>query len=122
FNSLEQKILETNHLIDDVTTAAKEQTLGMAQISDAVNQLDKQTQENVSISNITHTIAEQTDSIAKLVVSSADEKEFIGKNEVKAKEFETPSTKGFEIKRKENSKLGKQTVSSSKADEAWESF
>jgi len=122
YEELNESIVKTTQVIKSISEAAQEQRSGIEQINDAVNQLDKQTQENVSISNITHTVAEQTDSIAKLVVSSADEKEFIGKNEVKAKEFETPTTKGFEIKRKENSKLGKQTVSTSKADDAWESF
>ena len=39
------------------------------------------------VANQTHDVAVSTDQIAKLIVNSADEKEFIGKNEVKAKEL-----------------------------------
>jgi len=79
FNSLEQKILETNHLIDDVTTAAKEQTQGMAQISDAVNQLDKFTQENAQIADKTNNIALKTDEIASDVVKNVQQYNFVEK-------------------------------------------
>ena len=58
---------------------------GIEQINDAVNQLDQQTQQNAAIASETHNVAVITDDIAKLVVSNADSKEFIGKNEVKAK-------------------------------------
>ncbi len=41
FNQLEEKIVHTSTLIDDVSNAAKEQTIGMSQIADAVGQLDQ---------------------------------------------------------------------------------
>ena len=44
-------------------------------------------QQNALIATQAHDVAEQTDQMAKLVVSSANEKNFHGKNEVKAKEF-----------------------------------
>jgi len=76
FNNLEEKILKTNQLIDDVTTAAKEQTQGMSQISDAVNQLDRFTQENAQIADKTHNIALKTDEIAKDVVQNVQQYSF----------------------------------------------
>ncbi len=64
--------------------ASKEQQTGIEQINDAVTQLDQQTQQNAAIASQTHEVAIQTDEISKMVVSSANEKEFEGKNSVKA--------------------------------------
>ncbi len=72
--------------------ASKEQRTGIEQINDAVNSLDQQTQQNAMIASQTHDVAIDTDKIAKLVVSDADAKEFIGKNEVKAKDMEKDHT------------------------------
>ena len=85
--SLNESIEKTTKTINSIAESSKEQRIGIEQINDAVNQLDQQTQQNVAISNTTHSVAEQTDEIAKLVVSSANEKEFIGKDEVKAKKI-----------------------------------
>ena len=82
YSSLNENIAKTIELIKDVEDSSKEQQKGMQQITDAINSLDMQTQHNASIASETHNIAVQTDSIAKLVVSSADEKEFTGKNEL----------------------------------------
>merc|ERR1711879_874723 len=68
-----------------VENASKEQQAGIIQINDAINNLDQQTQENASIANQTHQVAVQTDEIAKLVDTNANEKEFIGKTKKKKK-------------------------------------
>ena len=85
YKQLNQNITHTINLISDIQNASKEQLLGIEQINDAVNQLDQQTQQNAAVASQTHDVAVITDQIAKLVVSSANEKEFVGKNEVKAK-------------------------------------
>jgi methyl-accepting chemotaxis protein len=85
YKELNQNINQTINLISDIQNASKEQLLGIEQINDAVNQLDQQTQQNAAVASQTHDVAVITDQIAKLVVSSANEKEFVGKNEVKAK-------------------------------------
>ena len=85
YKQLNQNITHTINLISDIQNASKEQLLGIEQINDAVNQLDQQTQQNAMVASQTHDVAVLTDQIAKLVVSNADEKEFKGKNEVKAK-------------------------------------
>jgi methyl-accepting chemotaxis protein len=85
YKELNQNISQTINLISDIQNASKEQLLGIEQINDAVNQLDQQTQQNAAVASQTHDVAVVTDQIAKLVLSSADEKEFIGKKEVKAK-------------------------------------
>jgi len=85
YKELNENISLTINLISDIETSSKEQLSGIEQINQAVNQLDQQTQQNAKIASQTHEVAETTDKIAKLVVSSANEKEFIGKNEVTAK-------------------------------------
>ena len=92
YTSLNDNISKTIDLIKDVEMASKEQRTGIEQINDAVNSLDQQTQQNAMIASQTHDVALDTDKIAKLVVSDADAKEFIGKNEVKAKDMEKDHT------------------------------
>ena len=85
YKVLNENISLTINLIQDIEMSSKEQLSGIEQINDAVNQLDQQTQQNAAVASQTHDVAVITDQIAKLVVSSANEKEFVGKNEVKAK-------------------------------------
>ena len=79
FNDLEEKILETNQLIDDVTNAAKEQDGKMSLISGIVAQLDRYTQENSQIAQKTNDIAIQTNQIASEVVQNVAKNNFEGK-------------------------------------------
>jgi methyl-accepting chemotaxis protein len=92
YTTLNESISKTIELIKDVEMASKEQLTGIEQINDAVNSLDQQTQQNAMIASQTHDVAVDTDKIAKLVVSDADAKEFIGKNDVKAKNMEKDHT------------------------------
>ena len=85
YRELNSNIQQTMNLIADSQNASREQLLGIEQINDAVNQLDQQTQQNASVAAETYIIATETDKIAKLIVSNANAKEFIGKNEAKAK-------------------------------------
>jgi len=84
YTNLNQSITETLTLISDVETSSKEQQMGIVQINDAINSLDRQTQENAKIASVTDEVAKQTDTIAKLIVKKADEKEFLGKEGVRA--------------------------------------
>ena len=95
YTGLNKNIQNTLELISDVETASKEQQMGIVQINDAITSLDKQTQENASIAAQTRDVAVGTDTIAKLVVSNADEKEFIGKNDVRAKNQESIITNSY---------------------------
>jgi methyl-accepting chemotaxis protein len=132
---LNENIEKTTKTINEIAESSKEQQIGIEQINDAVNQLDQQTQQNVSISNTTHSVALQTDEIAKLVVSSANEKEFIGKDEVKAKAINSDQVfhkivkkSDSKIKTKHNEpsikeeKTQKTTNQKSHSDDEWESF
>ena len=96
YSTLNNNITKTIDLIASIESASKEQQLGINQINDAVNNLDRQTQQNANIASQTHSVAVQTDEIAKLVVSSANEKEFIGKDTVKGKVFEEKNTKNIQ--------------------------
>jgi methyl-accepting chemotaxis protein len=85
YRTLNENINQTLALIKDIEMASKEQSSGIEQINHAVAQLDQQTQQNASIANQTKMIATSTQIIAKSVVESANEKEFIGKEDTKAK-------------------------------------
>ncbi|MFW0693341.1 methyl-accepting chemotaxis protein [Aliarcobacter butzleri] len=128
---LTKDIQQTITLIQDIEMSSKEQLVGIEQINDAVNQLDRQTQQNAMVSSQTHDVAIVTDEIAKMVVSDANEKEFIGKDEVSARDMnKTLSQKKDNIvnivEPKKVSKKQKETVvTSDKAtnnDGEWESF
>ncbi|PRM87975.1 methyl-accepting chemotaxis protein [Aliarcobacter cryaerophilus] len=131
YKNLNSNISSTMNLISDIENASKEQLLGIEQINDAVNQLDQQTQQNAMIASQSHDIALSTDEIAKLIVQDANQKEFEGKNEVKAKnagikkevkEHIIASTPKKIIKAsKQNINSTKEITSSSSNDE-WESF
>ncbi|MBD3842826.1 MAG: PAS domain S-box protein [Campylobacterales bacterium] len=133
YTVLNENISKTIDLIKDVEMASKEQLQGIKQINDAVNSLDQQTQQNAMIASQTHDVAVDTDKIAKLILSDADAKEFIGKNDVKAKNMDkhqtaTPTITPKEISKKENTKSNTsykkiQAITASNTnDDEWASF
>ncbi len=85
YTNLNESITKTIELISDIETSSKEQQQGIEQINDTVSELDQQTQQNASIASATKIIAEQTQQIAFSIVKDADEKQFDGKDSVKAK-------------------------------------
>ena len=130
---LNQNITNTINLIQDIEMSSKEQLMGIEQINDAVNQLDQQTQQNAAIASQTHDVAILTDDIAKLVVNNADAKEFIGKNEVKAKDIKIKHDSSYDVRisevvhKKINTsfspkKVDTKITSNKKDDGKWESF
>jgi len=88
YNALNNNISKTLELINNVSTASKEQQVGIEQINDAINTLDKQTQQNASVATNAQEIARTTSSIAKKIVKAADDKTFTGQNEVKAEKIQ----------------------------------
>ncbi|MDC0932850.1 methyl-accepting chemotaxis protein [Arcobacteraceae bacterium] len=101
YSGLNSDIFNTIELIKDIEGASKEQLLGIEQINDAVNSLDRQTQENAMIASQTHDVAVQTDTISKLVVSDANKKEFVGKDQVKRKRVLDLKYEGKERRQRE---------------------
>ena len=128
YKELNENIQQTVNLISDIEMSSKEQLTGIEQINDAVNQLDEQTQQNAQIASQTHDVAVITDSIAKLVVSNANAKEFEGKNEVKSKSLNIKSnhlnnqvTPKNTSTKTTHTKIAPKTITPSNNDE-WESF
>ncbi|MDD3055374.1 MAG: methyl-accepting chemotaxis protein [Aliarcobacter sp.] len=131
YKMLNDNISQTIELIKNVEGSSKEQLAGIEQINDAISSLDQQTQQNAIIATQTYEVAIQTDTIAKLVVSNANAKEFIGKNEVTAKVLENKSTsnktqtatKPHTPTKTSNIKRDTKVVlSNTKDDDEWASF
>ncbi|RXJ60297.1 methyl-accepting chemotaxis protein [Candidatus Marinarcus aquaticus] len=78
---LNNDINQTISLISDIAVSSKEQKTGVQQINDAINNLDKQTQENAAVARVANDIAQKTLHIAKDILSNTDSKEFEGKSE-----------------------------------------
>jgi methyl-accepting chemotaxis protein len=93
YSHLNDSITKTLDLISDVESASKEQLHGIEQINKVMTQLDQQTQQNTSIANTTEDIATQTQNIAHDIVDDANQKDFLGKDSVKAKEISQKQTK-----------------------------
>ena len=124
YGKLNESISQTINLIKDIEMSSKEQLLGIEQINDAITSLDQQTQQNASVASQAHDVAVITDEIAKLVVSNANAKEFIGKNEVKVKrDFQKNQKVEKTVVINKPIKVEKKIVSSkSDKDSEWESF
>jgi len=124
YDNLTDNITNTTSIINDVENASKEQLRGIEQINQALTLLDKKTQENAVVAAKTNTIAIQTDTIATLVVSNVNEKEFIGKDDVLSRKIdddafnETKETKNSQAKVYINTNKLKQI----KKDDEWENF
>ena len=76
---LKENISKTTTVIHDISLSSKEQRTSIEQINDVVNRLDRQTQNNASISNQTHDIAINTADIAKKILQTVNEKSFRNK-------------------------------------------
>jgi methyl-accepting chemotaxis protein len=76
YEELNEGISQTLVIIDDVSQASKEQMTGVEQINDAVNLLDRVTQENASEANSVAQISSDVLSMANELVDSAKTKKF----------------------------------------------
>ena len=129
YSSLNESINQTITIISEITSSSKEQQKGVEQINDAINSLDKQTQENASIANTTNDIAKKTSLIAKKILESADQKEFEGKSSIQVEQIDIKNEKQIPVKSSakvvSTPKLqNTQKVESSKnhTEDEWESF
>ena len=84
YAQLNENITVTLDLIQNVTTASKEQSTGMIQINDAVNNLDQITQQNAQNASSANEIAQKTLVISNTIIEQADAKEFNGKDSIKS--------------------------------------
>ena len=134
YSDLNDNIFKTLDLIKDVESSSKEQLTGIEQINSAVNELDQQTQQNANVASDTKHIAESTQFIANTIVTNANDKNFIGKDTVKAKDLDTKKSYSEVIVSKENEILkskpraikieekSKIITSDKEDDDEWESF
>ncbi|QKF81853.1 methyl-accepting chemotaxis protein [Halarcobacter ebronensis] len=76
YHDLNNYVTDTLTIIKNVEMASKEQQTGIEQINDAISSLDHQTQENATIATQTYTIAEETDKVAKIIISKVEENKF----------------------------------------------
>ena len=81
YEILNTNIVKTVELIEEVSTASKEQKEAIEQINDAVTELDQATQENASVASGASTIARETNIMAQSIVDNANEKMFDGKED-----------------------------------------
>ncbi|QNM90411.1 methyl-accepting chemotaxis protein [Aliarcobacter cryaerophilus] len=76
YKELNKNISETIHIIEDVSGAAKEQILGIEQINQTVNILDRVTQENAFESNQIKEISQSVSKLAYELLTDAKSKKF----------------------------------------------
>ncbi|WP_198304761.1 methyl-accepting chemotaxis protein [Arcobacter vandammei] len=79
YSTLNENISTTIELIQNVTVASKEQSAGMVQINDAVNNLDQITQKNAQNAGVANDIAQETLKISNEIIVQVEQKEFEGK-------------------------------------------
>jgi len=76
YSELIKKIELTIELIKEVEMASREQQQGISQINDAINALDRQTQQNASIASQTNDIAIKTNEISNEIIKEVSKKVF----------------------------------------------
>lgn len=74
YKKLNNNMTETIKIIDDVSSSSKEQILGIEQINDVINMLDKVTQENANEASQISEIANDVSTMAHELVESAQNK------------------------------------------------
>lgn len=104
FVTIADKINETVLMVEDVSTASKEQMAGIEQINDAIAQLDQMTQANATIASEADSIANQTAFMAEGLVKDANSKDFKGKESIHVPEH-THSSSTAKVKPKITAKV-----------------
>ena len=130
YEELNNNISTTIELIENVSTASKEQSSGIIQINDAVNNLDKITQQNAQSASEADTIASKTLEISNMIIEHADAKEFEGKENIEIRKEPTDLSYTGTERRKVEQRI-RQTPSyqknqpikdNSSSDDDWDSF
>ncbi len=76
YTELNKKIVETKEIIDTVTISSREQKEGMAQINDAVNSLDRTTQENAATANSIDNLAKEVSDLSTRLINITERATF----------------------------------------------
>ncbi len=128
FEVIADKIAQTAIMVQDVSNANREQMQGIGQINTAVTQLDQMTQENAKVAAQADAIANATISKAEAMVQDAQSKEFVGKNNIRAKESHTRASQSVQAAKPVVVSKGKYASnaiaknSSKHESDVWESF
>ncbi len=120
YDELNSNITQTINLISDISESSKEQENGIVQINDAVNNLDQKTQQNATIASQTHKISLTTQNIAKEILEDTNNKEFIGKDNIKIEKIE--ETTIVKEGKKSQKKMEIPKNEDSENHDEWESF
>jgi methyl-accepting chemotaxis protein len=80
FEVIAEKIAQTTMLVQDVSSASREQMQGIGQINIAITQLDQMTQENAKVAAEADRIADATMEKAQEMLSDTLQMNFIGKS------------------------------------------
>jgi methyl-accepting chemotaxis protein len=120
YDELNSNITQTINLISNISESSKEQENGIVQINDAVNNLDQKTQQNATIASQTHKISLTTQNIAKEILEDTNNKEFIGKDNIKIEKIE--ETTIVKEGKKSQKKMEIPKNEDSENHDEWESF
>lgn len=82
YDELLENINKSTIMIETITNLSSKQEKGILEVNSIINDLDSQTKLNGSIMDQTYDIAIQTDKIAKNIFNEANNKNFIGKDEI----------------------------------------
>ncbi len=82
YGELLENINKSTIMIETITSSSAKQEKGIVEVNSIINDLDSQTKFNSSIMDQTYDIAIQTDKIAKNIFNEANNKNFIGKDEI----------------------------------------
>ena len=81
YDILNENIINTKSLMEDISSSLKEQQKGIEQINRAISQIDFATQENASSAQDTMKIAIQNDNMANTMVIETNKTNFFGRDE-----------------------------------------
>ena len=76
YNDLNENIVVTIKLIEDVASASKEQQMAMAQINDTVNSLDQATQQNAALASTINDMAVKTSNLVVQLENTINQTSF----------------------------------------------
>ena len=116
YKTLNEKIQNTVHLINEIATASKEQQEGLEQINDAMAMLDQATQKNASEASRINDLVEEVSTLSNDLVVAASRAKFSHKAREQVKDvdlvFTTAKLKNDHITFKQNNfkKLGSRTT------------
>ncbi len=86
YTKLNSTILNTIEMINSVTTASREQEIGIKEIHKAIDEIESMTTKNMQIAQYVKEVALKNQKSATSVIDSIEKAKFIGKEEIR-KEF-----------------------------------